>query len=167
MSLLERLRNLLPHTRPLIPEELVSYRPIGVVRNRVREPRPHGWQEVKSDIILQEQLEPAVEGLEGFSHAIVVFHIDRVPEQERRLRVKVGNEPEPPERGVLASRSQVRPNPLGVSVVKILHRRKNALRVSGLDALDGTPVLDIEPYLPAYDAVADATLPDWARPAAP
>jgi tRNA (Thr-GGU) A37 N-methylase len=46
----------------------------------------------------------------------------------------------------------------------VLHRRKNAIRVQGLDALDGTPVLDIKPYLPAYDAVPDAQLPAWARP---
>jgi tRNA (Thr-GGU) A37 N-methylase len=75
----------------------------------------------------------------------------------------VGNETPPPERGVLASRSQLRPNPLGVSVVQIVHRRKAVLRVQGLDALDGTPVLDIKPYLPSYDAVPEAKLPPWVQ----
>jgi tRNA-Thr(GGU) m(6)t(6)A37 methyltransferase TsaA len=74
----------------------------------------------------------------------------------------VGNEDPPPERGVLATRSQLRPNPIGTSVVKVLRRRKSVLRVQGLDALDGTPVLDIKPYLPAYDAVPEAVLPPWA-----
>jgi tRNA-Thr(GGU) m(6)t(6)A37 methyltransferase TsaA len=141
----------------------VSYTPIGVVRNPVRKSRADGWEGVKSDIILREELEPALDAIEGFSHVIVVFHIDRVPEEAQQLQVAVGNEDEPPARGVLATRSQLRPNPIGTSVVRVLHRRKNAIRVQGLDALDGSPVLDIKPYLPAYDAVEDAQLPEWAR----
>jgi tRNA (Thr-GGU) A37 N-methylase len=76
--------------------------------------------------------------------------------------VTVGNEDAPPERGVLATRSQLRPNSLGVSVVPVVHRRQAVLRVQGLDALNGSPVLDIKPYLPQYDAVPGATLPPWA-----
>ena len=105
---------------------------------------------------------PALEALEGFSHAIVVFHLDRVPEAARRLSVPVGADGALVDRGVLATRSQLRPNPIGVSVVRIVLRRKAVLRVRGLDALDGTPVLDLKPYLPPYDAVPDAKLPDWA-----
>jgi tRNA-Thr(GGU) m(6)t(6)A37 methyltransferase TsaA len=164
MSLLSRIRDTLTRTRALIPAEPVTYVPIGVVRNPVRKSRPDGWEGVKSDIILRDELEPALDAIEGFSHVIVVFHIDRVPAAEQRLQIAVGSEPEPPQRGVLATRSQLRPNPIGTSVVRVLHRRKNAIRVQGLDALDGTPVLDIKPYLPAYDAVPDAQLPAWARP---
>jgi tRNA-Thr(GGU) m(6)t(6)A37 methyltransferase TsaA len=163
MSFLSRIRDLVTGTKALIPSEPVAYLPIGVVRNPVRNSRPGGWEGVKSDIILREELEPALDAIEGFSHVIVIFHIDRVPEEARRLQIAVGNEDVPPERGVLATRSQVRPNPIGTSVVKVLHRRKNAIRVQGLDALDGTPVLDIKPYLPAYDAVPDAQLPSWAQ----
>ncbi|HLF71405.1 MAG TPA: tRNA (N6-threonylcarbamoyladenosine(37)-N6)-methyltransferase TrmO [Dehalococcoidia bacterium] len=162
MSLLDSLRSLLPGRKPLIPREPVSYRAIGVVRNRVRESRPSGWEDVRSDIILRDDLAPALDAIEGFSHVIVVFHFDGVPEEARRLTIAVGNETPPPERGVLATRSQLRPNPIGVSVVQVLHRRQGVLRVRGLDAIDGTPVLDLKPYLPAYDAVANATLPAWA-----
>ena len=162
MSLFGRLQGLLPLRRPLIPREPVSYRPIGIVRNHVRDFRADGWQGVRSDIIFRDDLLPALDAIEGFSHVIVVFHIDRVPETERRLTVVVGNEDEPPERGVLATRSQLRPNPIGTSVVEVLHRRKAVLRVKGLDALDGTPVLDVKPYLPAYDSVPEASLPPWA-----
>jgi len=161
MSLLDRLRAL-RRSRDLVPQEAVSLRPIGVVRNRVKEPRPHGWQDLRSEIILRDDLLPAMDALEGFSHLIVVFQLHGVPEAARRLTVAAGNEEQPPERGVLATRSQLRPNPLGVSVVPLLHRRKTVLRVRGLDAIDGTPVLDIKPYLPQYDAVPDATLPGWA-----
>lgn len=162
MSIISRLRAALPGGKPLIPREPVSYRPIGVVRNPVRKSRPGSWDRVRSDIVLRDELEPALDAIEGFSHLIVVFHIDRVPEEEQRLRVTVGNEDLPPQRGVLATRSQLRPNPIGTSVVRVLHRRKSVLRVQGLDALDGTPVLDVKPYLPAYDAVPEAELPQWA-----
>jgi tRNA-Thr(GGU) m(6)t(6)A37 methyltransferase TsaA len=162
MSLISRLRAALPGGRPLIPREPVSYRVIGIVRNPVKRERRDGWEGVRSDVILRDDLEPALDAIEGFSHVIVVFHIDRVPEDAQQLQVRVGNEDEPPERGVLATRSQLRPNPIGTSVVKVVHRRKNVLRVQGLDAIDGTPVLDIKPYLPAYDSVPDAQLPSWA-----
>lgn len=162
MSLIDSLRSLLPGRKPLIPREPVSYRAIGVVRNQVRESRPSGWEDVRSDIILRDDLAPALDAVEGFSHVIVVFHFDGVPEAARRLTIAVGNETPPPERGVLATRSQLRPNPIGVSVVQVLHRRHGVLRVRGLDAIDGTPVLDLKPYLPACDAVATATLPPWA-----
>lgn len=163
MSLLSRISDVFARARALIPSEPVTYVAIGVVRNPVRKSRPDGWERLRSDIILRDDLEPALDAIEGFSHLIVVFHIDRVPEEAQRLQIAVGNEDEPPERGVLATRSQLRPNPIGTSVVRVLHRRKNALRVQGLDALDGTPVLDIKPYLPAYDSVPDATLPTWAQ----
>jgi tRNA-Thr(GGU) m(6)t(6)A37 methyltransferase TsaA len=167
MSVLDSLRALLGGGKPLIPRAPAVFKPIGVVRNRVKEPRPHGWEDVRSDIFLRDDLEGALDGLDGFSHVIVVFHIDRVPESEQRLRIKVGNEPE--ERGVLATRSQRRPNPVGVSVVPIVHRRQDVLRVLGLDAMNGSPVLDIKPYLPSYDSVPEAKQPGWSRdtPTAP
>lgn len=161
VALLDRLRALLPGGRPLIPREPVSYRAIGVVRNRVRESRSSDWEDVRSDIILRDELEEALDSLEGFSHVIVVFHLDRVPEEEQRLRLPVGGV-DARQRGVLATRSQLRPNPIGVSVVPVLHRRKGVLRVRGLDALDGTPVLDLKPYIPPYDSFPEATLPAWA-----
>jgi len=163
MSFLGKIRSGLGGSRALIPDQPVTYAPIGVVRNPVRKSRRDGWESVRSDVILREELIPALDAIEGFSHVIVVFHIDRVPESAQRLQIEVGNEEAPRPRGVLATRSQLRPNPIGTSVVRVLHRRKNAVRVQGLDALDGTPVLDIKPYLPAYDAVPDATLPAWAR----
>jgi tRNA (adenine37-N6)-methyltransferase len=70
-----------------------------------------------------------------------------------------------PEQGVLATRSQLRPNPVGVAVVPLIKRRKNILRVEGLDAIDGTPILDIKPYFPNHDAARDARVPAWAREA--
>jgi tRNA-Thr(GGU) m(6)t(6)A37 methyltransferase TsaA len=146
-----------------VPREPVSVRPIGVVRNGVRQPRPEGWAAVRSDIIIRDDLLDALDGIDGYSHIIIVFAFDRVPEQAQRLRVRPGSDARVPEQGVLATRSQLRPSALGVAVVPLLRRRRNILRVEGLDAIDGTPVLDVKPYFPNYDAVPDAGVPDWAR----
>ncbi len=149
--------------RSVIPREPVSVRPIGVVRNGVRQPRMDGWANVRSDIILRDELTDALDGIEGYSHVIVVFAFDRVPESEQRLKVRPRGDPSLPEEGVLATRSQLRPSPIGVSVVRLLRRRRNIIRVEALDAIDGTPILDIKPYFPNYDAVPDAGVPEWAR----
>ena len=148
--------------RRVVPREPAVMRPIGIVRNAVTTPRPDGWRALRSDIILREELSPMLEGIDGFSHLIVVFAFHRVPESERRESITPRDD-RMPEQGVLATRSQLRPNPVGVAVVPLLKRRKNILRVEGLDAIDGTPVLDIKPYYPNYDAVSGASVPDWAK----
>ncbi len=149
--------------RTPVPREPVMVRPIGVVRNAVRQSRTDGWADVRSDIILREELTSSLDGIDGYSHIIVIFAFDQVPESERRERVRPRGDARIPEQGVLATRSQVRPSPIGVSVVPLMRRRQNILRVQGLDAIDGTPVLDIKPYFPNYDAVPDAGIPEWAR----
>ncbi len=161
--LVNGLRRLLGLRLPAVPDEPAVIRPIGVVRNGIREPRSQGWESLRSDIIIRDDLAPALDGIEGFSHLIVIFALDRVPESERRLRLVPGADSRLPEQGVLATRSQLRPSGLGVSVVPLLRRRRTVLRVRGLDAVNGTPVLDIKPYLPPYDAVPDAVMPTWAR----
>jgi tRNA-Thr(GGU) m(6)t(6)A37 methyltransferase TsaA len=141
----------------------VTLRPIGVVRNRVKTPRPDGWQDIRSDLILRDELLDALDGIDQYSHVIVVFHCHRVPDDERTTgRIHPRGDPSLPEQGVLATRSQRRPNAIGLSVVPLLRRRRNILRVEGLDAIDGTPVLDIKPYFPNYDAVPGARVPEWA-----
>jgi len=147
---------------PAVPREPVSLRPIAVVRNNVREPRPTGWEGVRSDLIFRDDLTAALDGLEAYSHMIVVFSCHLVTEEERSaLHIQPRGDPALPEQGVLATRSQRRPNALGVAVVPLLRRRRNILRVLGLDAIDGTPVLDVKPYVPHYDSVQDARVPGW------
>ena len=149
--------------RRSVPREPLSVRPIAVVHNAVKTPRMDGWAQVRSDILVRDELTSALDGIEEYSHIIVVFAFDRVPDSELRARVRPRGDARIPEQGVLATRSQLRPTPLGVSVVRLLKRRQNVLRVEGLDAIDGTPVLDIKPYFPNYDAVPDAGVPEWAR----
>ena len=139
------------------------FSPVGVVRNAVKESQMFGWESVESRIVVRRELADALDGLDGFSHVIVLFWIHRVPEEERgATRIHPMGDPTLPLLGVLATRTQLRPNPIGVSIVPLLARKGNELRVRGLDAIDGTPVLDVKPDTPHYDSVPDAATPAWA-----
>jgi tRNA-Thr(GGU) m(6)t(6)A37 methyltransferase TsaA len=145
-----------------IPREPVSMRPIGVVRNAERELSSQDWREVRSDLIFRDDLMGALDGLETWSHIIVVCAFNRLPEEHLgKTHIVPMDDPRNPVQGILATRSQLRPNPIGVSVVSLLRRRRNILRVKGLDAIDGTLILDVKPYIPGYDDVSDARVPDW------
>lgn len=114
-----------------------------------------------SELILDAILEEATEGLEQFSHIIVIFCMHKVPlERDIPTKVHPRGRQDLPLVGLLATRTPYRPNPIGMSVVRLLERQRNVLKVKGLDAIDGTPVIDIKPYLPR-DSVVDATFPQW------
>ena len=164
-SLLTKL-GLMPEE--LIPTEPVGLKPIGIVRNGVREPRMEGWDGLLSDIIIRKNLTDALDGIEGYSHVIVLFHLHKVPDEQRgHTQCHPRGDPRYPLQGVFATRTQNRPNPVGISVVKLVKRRRNVLRVRGLDAINATPVLDIKPYIPNYDVPPDARVPDWVSQALP
>ncbi len=141
---------------------MTCFEAIGAVRNSVKEPRPDGWERVESEIVLAPDLAEATEGLALYSHVTVLFALHRVPPEVRVLRLQLGEGI--PEQGVLATRSQRRPNPIGVTTCELLSVDGARLRVRGLDAIDGTPVLDVRPYIPYYDSIPVTRVPPWARP---
>lgn len=143
-----------------VPREPVNLSPIAVVRNSVFDPKPDGWESVTSDLIFREDLIDAIEGIDSYSHIIVIFSCHRVP-NDAKTHTLLSGDISLPQQGILASRSQLRPNSIGVTVVKLLRKRKSIVRVLGLDAIDGTPIVDVKPYLPQYDSVPDATVPEW------
>ncbi|MGD1008738.1 MAG: tRNA (N6-threonylcarbamoyladenosine(37)-N6)-methyltransferase TrmO [Candidatus Aminicenantales bacterium] len=126
-------------------------KPVGVVRSPFKNPEdlpppafapPRFLDHVAGEIAVFDEFAPALESLEGFSHIIVIFAFHRA--SGFKLRTVPPGESRP--RGVFATRSPHRPNPLGMSVVRLLSRDGPVLKVSGLDLVDGTPVLDIKPY---------------------
>jgi tRNA (adenine37-N6)-methyltransferase len=139
--------------------DAVNVSPIARVSNSISTSQTTGWERIESTITLSDGLSPEIlADLAGFSHLIVVFWLDRLPtDRPRPARIEV----EGAERSVLATRSQLRPSPIGVSVVTVVSVEGSAVRVRGLDALDGTPVLDVKPYIPYYDSVQAATVPAW------
>ena len=127
-------------------------RPIGFVRSPFKAPAdlpppafapPRFFERAAvGEIEVFPEFAAGLEGLEGFSHIIVIFHFHKA--SGAKLEVVPPGQVKP--RGVFATRSPHRPNPLGLSVLKLLGRDGRVLRVSGLDLIDGTPVLDIKPY---------------------
>lgn len=139
------------------PPERIELEAIGHVRNDVAKPRPNDWEKVESTLELLPKHRYRLEGLEQYSHIIVIFYMDlavAAPDQPEQVTLESGNL-----YGMFATRSQLRPNHLGVSAVRLVAHEGHTLKVVGLDAIDGTPILDIKPYLPEYDSIAGATIP--------
>jgi tRNA-Thr(GGU) m(6)t(6)A37 methyltransferase TsaA len=135
---------------------------IGIVRNGVKQPIRHGWSEVVSNIVIDSHLAEALDGLDQFSHLIVLYWMHQLnPRRKLPLKVHPMGKAELPLMGRFATRSPSRPNPVGQATVRLLERRGNILKVKGLDAIDGTPVIDIKPYIPGYDSATDAKAPRW------
>ncbi|MDD4859944.1 MAG: tRNA (N6-threonylcarbamoyladenosine(37)-N6)-methyltransferase TrmO [Dehalococcoidales bacterium] len=134
--------------------------PIGFVRSETREAGKHDNEGVISEIIIDERLTEGLDNIDEFSHIIVLYWMHRA-KQPFPIKVHPRRDPSIPLKGVFASRSPSRPNPVGKATVRLLERRGNLLRVQGLDAVDGTPVIDIKPYIPGYDSAADAKAPPW------
>jgi tRNA (adenine37-N6)-methyltransferase len=136
---------------------------IATVKCPVNQMSQGNWATVDSEIHLDPEYAAGLQGLEGFSHVLVIFFLDRAQGFDRKtqlLRRPRGME-DMHEVGVFAQRTKYRPNPIGVTAVKLLGIDGNVVRVRGLDALDGTPVLDIKPYMPPFDRVEDVRMPPW------
>lgn len=142
---------------------MVTFSPIGVVRNGINRMSTGNWAEAASRIELHADLAPGLMGLTDFSHAVVVFHLDQIApfdKSQQLLRQPRGMEHLPPV-GVFAQRTKFRPNPIGVTPVKLVSIKGNVLIVTGLDAMDGTPVLDIKPFIPEFDSVEKSKQAAW------
>ena len=143
----------------------IALDPIAWVRGGRAEPIDDDWAGVEAEIVLDQRFGPeALQGLDAFSHAWVIFLFDRISPQQvstgaRRPR---GN-PAWPEVGILAQRGSPRPNRLGLTCVQVRGLDGRALRVQGLDAIDGTPVLDLKPHMSGFDPRGPVREPDWAR----
>lgn len=135
----------------------IAFRPIGHVENEFDEPAPGDEiRQRESRIIVDEDLSDGLEGIEGFEKLLVVFYFHRAP-KGYALRQHPRGDASQPKRGVFALRSPHRPNPIGVTVVNLVTVEGNVLVVRGLDALNGTPVLDIKPFIEGYDTKQEVT----------
>ena len=135
---------------------------IGTVRSPATEPVDQDWGHVTAEIHLNQELAPGLRGLEQFSHAIIVFLMHRATfEPATDLVRRPQGRPEMPKIGIFAQRAKHRPNPIGVTAVQILDVTDNVLKIKGLDAIDGTPILDIKPYFPLFDRLNQPATPPW------
>lgn len=166
----------------MITLEPVTLVPVGIVKSPIKEPMlradSEGLSQVEhhakateyhrkrktttSEIWLQSELEGILDGIEDFSH-IMVLYWPHLVEEERRSLLKVHpiGRKDIPRQGIYATCSPARPNPILLTAVQLLKRKGNMLRVLGLEAVDGSPVLDIKPYNPGYYRIDDPSVPEW------
>jgi tRNA-Thr(GGU) m(6)t(6)A37 methyltransferase TsaA len=104
-----------------------------------------------------------LQGLDNFSHLIILYwcHLRDKDKERRTLQVIPKRHPGAPQVGVFASRSPSRPNPIGLCVVELRKIENCTLFLKGLDADEGSPVVDIKPYIPRADSIPDARVPEW------
>ncbi len=139
----------------------ISLKPIGVARNSEGEPRFGSFSGVVSEIVVDEKFTDALNGIEDYSHVIIVYWMDKVKNYVITHRPQ-GN-PDVPVVGIFACRCPPRPNPIAITTVELVERRGNKIKVKGLDILDGTPIIDVKPYWPIYDNVTNGKIPDWVN----
>lgn len=143
---------------------MIELSPIGWVRNSRKEIEDDNWGDVMSIIELDSSLpEDALFEIESFSHVEVIYYFHLVEENkiEKGSRHPRNNK-EWPRVGILSQRGKNRPNRLGATIVKVLKREGRQLHVQGLDAVDGTPILDIKPVIKEFLPREEVRQPEWA-----
>ena len=143
----------------------ITLQAIGIVRSDFKEPTSArlDLRKIKAEIEIAPELTEALDGLEGFSHIIVLYWMHRAVFDKNHLKTYPMGNKAVALRGLFAVRTSKRPNPIGKTTVRLLSRQGNVLHVQGLDAIDGSLVLDIKPYIPGYDSASGATVPDWVK----
>lgn len=143
---------------------MIELSPIAVVKNTRKAIEDDHWGEVVSTIHLLDPLqENALEGIESFSHVEIIFYFDKV----QLDRIETGarhprNNPDWPLVGIFAQRGKNRPNQIGITICKLLQHSGSTITVQGLDAVDGTPVLDIKPVIREFLPHEEIRQPEWA-----
>jgi len=129
-------------------------------RDEYRESSHHGG--IISEIVIDPDYAGILDGIEDFSHLLVLYWAHRVnPEGRALTQAHPMGRKDLPLVGIFATCSPARPNPICVIAVRLLEREGHILRVEGLDAVDGSPILDIKPYLPTYYSIEEAQLSPW------
>ena len=135
--------------------EPIMYHPIGDIHSPFDStegmPIQPAASEAEGWIEINPAYQPGLQDLAGFSHIILLYHFHQAGEANLIVEPFLDEKL----RGVFATRAPVRPNPIGVSVVELISVEKSRLNVGNIDILDGTPLLDIKPYIPAMEAVED------------
>lgn len=143
---------------------MIQLQPLATIANQRPEIGDDHWGEVESQVVLCEHMpEEALDGLESFSHVEIIYYFHRVSDEKivsgaRHPR----NQTHWPKVGILGQRGKNRPNRLGLTIAQVIRREGRALIVKGLDAIDGTPVLDVKPVMREFLPREEVQQPDWA-----
>ena len=138
----------------------IVLKPIGYVKTSAQGDEIKDRQHL-SEVIINPELAEALEGVEAFSHVYVLFWLNKITAEQRSiLKVHPRGRKDLPLLGVFATRTYLRPNPIGLTLVELLKVDGNVLTVRGLDAYDGTPVLDVKPF-DSWDTTTESRVPKW------
>lgn len=131
----------------------ITYRQIGIIHSPFTDPKgtpiqPLGSRGVEGSVEVYNEFEEGLKDIEGFSHLILLYHLHLAKEPSLLIKPFLDTV----KHGVFSTRAPSRPNPIGLSVVRIIKKKENILYIQDVDMLDGTPLLDIKPYVPDFDA---------------
>ena len=137
--------------KPKIMDE-IKYKPIGVIHSPFKEPKgtpiqPAGAKGVRGIVEVFPEYAKGLRDVDGFSHLILIYHFHLSQGVLLEVKPYMDNEAH----GVFAMRGPSRPNPIGVSVVRLVRIEGRILHIQDVDIVDGTPLLDIKPYVPEFD----------------
>jgi tRNA-Thr(GGU) m(6)t(6)A37 methyltransferase TsaA len=141
---------------------VMEIHPIGEVHSPISGEKWSDWEEVVAEIEIAPEWEAALTGIEEFSHIVVIFWLDRAEIPGDSL-IHPRDLVDLPLVGFLATRTPNRPNPIALTVPRLLSRRGRFLTVKGLDAFDGSKVIDIKPYIPPLTPDTEAHIPLWIK----
>lgn len=132
---------------------IIEFVPIGIIHSPFIKPegmpiQPTGATGIKGTVDVFSAFQPGLRDLDGFSHIILLYHFHRSHSFKLHLVPFMDSEP----RGVFATRAPKRPNSIGLSIVQLDKIEDGVLHIQNVDILDGTPLLDIKPYVPEFDA---------------
>ncbi|MBW2357538.1 MAG: tRNA (N6-threonylcarbamoyladenosine(37)-N6)-methyltransferase TrmO, partial [Deltaproteobacteria bacterium] len=130
----------------------IKYSPIGVIHSPFERPngtpiQPAGAKGINGSVEVFPQYTEGLKDVEGFSHIILIYHFHLSGESSLTAKPYMDTE----SHGVFAMRGPSRPNSIGISVVRLVKVEENILRIEDVDIVDGTPLLDIKPYVPEFD----------------
>ncbi|MBE9511651.1 MAG: tRNA (N6-threonylcarbamoyladenosine(37)-N6)-methyltransferase TrmO [Bacteroidetes bacterium] len=141
----------------------IIFKPIGKIISPFRSIKempiqPAGAKGIQGKVIIFPEFAEGLKDLDGFSHIILLYYFHKVISSKLTVVPFLDSKP----RGVFATRAPKRPNPIGLSVVKLLDRNNNILNIQNVDILDGTPLLDIKPYVPDFDHIKESQI-GWLK----
>lgn len=139
----------------------IMLKSLGKAKNNVLKPTLPGWKDVVTKIIIDKKYTKGLDGIEDYSHIIVVYWMDK--EKECHLKHHPQGREDIPFVGIFACRCPQRPNRIAIATVELVKRLGNVLTVKGLDIVNGSPILDIKPYTPRYDEVKKTKVPGWVN----
>jgi tRNA-Thr(GGU) m(6)t(6)A37 methyltransferase TsaA len=141
--------------------QTISYTPIGVIHSPFRDVKgmpiqPAGAEGAEGNVEIEPEYAAGLKDIEGFSHIILIYHFHLSKGYSLDVKPFLDNE----SHGVFATRAPRRPNPIGISVVRLVKVESNVIHIGDVDVVDGTPLLDLKPYVPKFD-VRDTKRVGW------